>query len=229
MSCKVVIVSLFLFDGYLMAVGGNLISFFSADFNLLYSSAIIFVLCLALLEGVGLLVGLSIASALDDLLPIDLDIDTELTSGGLNAIIGWLYLHRLPFLVWLLLFLTSFGMAGLSINYISVLPSLISFPIALLFAIFSCRVVGKKIASIMPKNESSAISSHSFSGKVATITVGKASKGNAAEAVLQDEFNQKHYLMVEPEEQDQEFIQGTKVVLIEKLQNSWLAIEFKSL
>jgi len=204
-----------------------MIAFFSADFNLLYSSSILFVLCLGLLEGVGLLVGLSFASALDDLLPLDLDIDTELSSGGLNAIIGWLYLHRLPFLVWLLLFLSSFGIAGLSINYLSVLPSLISFPIALVIAIFSCRILGKKIATIMPKNESSAISSNSFSGKVATITVGKASKGNAAEAVLQDEFNQKHYLLVEPEEQDQEFIQGTQVVLIEKLQHSWLAIEFK--
>ena len=200
-----------------------------ADYNLLYSSALFFVLCLAMLEGVGLLIGLSLASALDDLLPIDLDVDTDvpLSSGGLSAVLGWLYLHRLPFLVWLLLFLTSFAMAGLTVNYMFVLPTLLSFPIALVIAIVNCRILGKKIAMVMPKNESSAISSHSFSGKVATITVGKASKGNAAEAVLHDEFKQKHYLLVEPELQDQEFVQGTQVVLIEKLQNSWLAIEFK--
>lgn len=206
-----------------------MISFFSADFNLLYSCSILFVLCLALLEGAGLLIGLSIANALDDLLPLDLDIETELSATGLNAIIGWLYLHRLPFLVWLLLFLTSFGMAGLSINYIYALPSLISFPIAFIIAIFSCRLLGRQIAIIMPKNESSAISSNSFAGKVATVTLGKARKGNAAEAMWQDEFNQKHYLLVEPEEEGQEFTQGTQVLLIEKLQNSWLAVKFKPL
>ncbi|PKF60870.1 hypothetical protein CW745_13430 [Psychromonas sp. psych-6C06] len=206
-----------------------MLAFFSADFNLLYSCSLLFVICIALLEGVGLLVGLSIASALDDIIPIDLDIDTELPSGGLNALIGWLYLHRLPFLVWLLLFLTSFGIAGLSINYLIALPSLISFPIVLIIALFSCRILGKKIAIIMPKNETSAISSHSFAGKIATITIGKARKGSAAEAVLQDEFNQKHYLLVEPEEANQEFTQGTQVVLIEKLSRSWIAIEFKPL
>lgn len=203
-----------------------MLSFFMADSNLLYSSALLFVICLALLEGVGLLIGLSLASALDDILPIDIDADVALSSGGLSAILGWLYLHRLPFLVWLLLFLCSFGIAGLSINYVTALSSLISFPLALIAAVFSCRFLGKKIATIMPKNESSAVSFHSFSGKVATITVGKARKGNAAEAVFQDEFNQKHYLLVEPEHSNQEFIQGTQVVLIEKRQHSWLAIKF---
>lgn len=180
---------------------------------------------LALLEGIGLVIGLSIASAFDDL--FSFDVDATLPSGGLSGVLGWLYLSRLPILVWLILFLTSFGIAGLSINFIILLPTLLSFPIALVIAIFSCRIIGGKIAAIMPTNESSAISSHSFTGKIATITVGKASKGNAAEAVLHDDFHQKHYLMVEPELQGDEFVQGTKVVLIEKLSRSWLAIEFK--
>lgn len=204
-------------------------SFFIADYNLLYSSALLFVLFLALLEGVGLVLGLSIANVLDDILPIEMDVDVSLSSGGLSAVLGWLYLHRLPFLVWLLLFLTSFGIAGLSINHVIVLPSLVSFPVALVLAMFSCRILGKQIARIMPTNESSATSSQSFSGKIATITVGQASKGNAAEAVLQDDFNQKHYLLVEPENEGQEFKQGTQVVLVEKLHHSWSAIEFKPL
>ena len=204
-----------------------MLSFFTADYNLLYSCALLFVLFLALLEGVGLLMGLSIANALDDILPIDVETDVTLSTGGLSAIVGWLYLHRLPFLVWIILFLTSFGIAGLSVNHIIILPSLVSFPIALLIAILSCRILGKQIARVVPKNESSAISSNSFSGKIATITIGKASKGNAAEAVLLDDFKQKHYLLVEPEKQGQEFNQGTQVILIEKLHHSWLAIEFK--
>ncbi len=231
MSQTIANISFYLFDSSLRRKGDNLFSFLMADFNLLYSCALFFVIGLALLEGLGLLIGLSLASALDDLLSIDLDVDANVTlsSGGLSALLGWLYVFRLPFLVWLLLFLTSFGIAGLSVNYIVALPTLLSFPIALVIAIFSCRILGKQIATIMPKNESSAISSNSFSGKVATITVGKARKGSAAEAVLHDEFNQKHYLLVEPEQQGQEFVQGTQVVLVEKIKSSWLAIEFKTL
>jgi len=210
-----------------MVFGGHLFSFFISDFNLLYSCAIFFVIGLALLEGIGLLIGLSVAGALDDLFSFDVDIDATLPSGGLSGILGWLYLSRLPVLVWLILFLTSFGIAGLSLNYLVVLPTLLSFPIALVAATFSCRILGRQIASIIPTNESSAISSHSFAGKIATITVGKARKGYAAEAVLNDDFHQKHYLMVEPEQQGDEFVQGTKVILIEKLPRSWLAIEFK--
>ncbi|WP_284203672.1 YqiJ family protein [Psychromonas marina] len=202
-------------------------SFFISEFNILYSCALFFVMGLALLEGIGLVIGLSMASAFDDMFSFDIDVDATLPSGGLSGVLGWLYLSRLPVLVWLILFLTSFGIAGLSINFIVILPTLLSFPIALIIAIFSCRILGGKIATIMPTNESSAISSDSFTGKIATITVGKARKGSAAEAVLHDDFHQKHYLMVEPEVQGQEFMQGTQVILIKKLSRSWLAIEFE--
>ncbi len=205
-----------------------MLAFFVADFNLPYSLALAIVIGLALIEGAGLLIGLSLISLFDDLIPIDLDVDAnaDLPSGGLTAFLGWLYFNQLPFLVWLLLFLTCFGVAGLTLNYIVNLTLIISLPVTLLLAILASRFLGKHIAQIIPKNESSASSSTSFAGKLATITIGKASKGNAAEAVLHDEFNQKHYVMVEPEQEQQVFEQGTQVVLIEKQQNSWIAIEF---
>ncbi|WP_026339261.1 OB-fold-containig protein [Psychromonas ossibalaenae] len=205
-----------------------MLAFFLADFNLPYSSALAIVLGLAFIEGAGLIIGLSLGSLLDDLLPMDLDInaDPNLPAGGLTAVLGWLYLKQLPFLVWLLLFLSGFGIAGLTLNFIINLPLFLSLPFALLAAVFISRLLGRQIARIIPKNESSALSNTSFSGKLATITIGRASKGNAAEAVLHDEFNQKHYVMVEPEQESLVFEQGTQVVLIEKLKSSWTAVEF---
>lgn len=202
-----------------------MLAFFVADFNLPYSLALAAVLALALIEGIGLLMGLSLVSLFDDLMPIELDLNTSLPS-GLTAFLGWLYLHQLPLLVWLLLLLSSFSVIGLTLNYIINLPLIVSLPITLLLAMFVSRFLGKQIAQIIPKNESSASSCASFAGKLATITIGKASKGNAAEAVLHDDFNQKHYVMVEPEQEQQVFEQGTQVVLIEKQQNSWIAIKF---
>ncbi len=204
-----------------------MLDFFLADFNLPYTLALTLVMAIALLEGVALIIGLSFASFLDELFVIDLDIDPELSSSGLSATLGWLYFHRLPFLVWLVLLLCSFGVVGSVLNFILVMPLFITLPISFVFTVFITRYLAKRIAKIIPRNESSAASSSSFSGKLATITIGKASKGNAAEAVLRDQFNQKHYVLVEPECDQQVFEQGTQVVLVEKLSSSWLAIEFK--
>ena len=55
------------------------------------------------------------------------------------------------------------------------------------------------------------------------ITIGKASFENPAEAMIYDSFNQKHYLMVAPESAQEVFIEGSEVVLLEKLENYWLA------
>lgn len=201
-------------------------AFFVADFNLIYSLTLALVLGLAVIEGIGLLLGLSLANLLDDILPLDLDLDIEVPSGGVTAILGWLYLNRLPFLIWLVLLLSSFGIFGLSLNYITPQPLLTSLPITLVAALFITRYLSKIIVKIIPKNESSALSVTSFSGKVATITIGRASKGNAAEAVFHDEFKQKHYVLVEPEADDEIFEQGCKVLLIEKQAKSWLAIKY---
>jgi hypothetical protein len=220
--------SYFIFQKSLPFEELSLLAFFLADFNLPYSLALAIVIGLALIEGTGLLIGLSLGSLLDELFSIDVDLDAtpELSTGGFTAVLGWLYFNQLPFLVWLLLFLSSFGITGLTLNYIINLPLLITLPVTLVVTLFVSRILGKGIANIIPKNESSASSNRSFAGKLATITIGQATKGNAAEAVLHDEFNQKHYVMVEPEQATQVFKQGTQVVLIEKHKSSWIAVEF---
>ncbi|WP_334313545.1 OB-fold-containig protein [Psychrosphaera algicola] len=77
----------------------------------------------------------------------------------------------------------------------------------------------------MPKEESSAVSKESFAGLLANITVGTAKLGQPAEAMIRDEFNQKHYVLVEPIEED-EFSQGENVVLVVKEGSRWLVTRF---
>ncbi|WP_371187493.1 OB-fold-containig protein [Thalassotalea maritima] len=210
-----------------------MLDFILSDLNFVYNVALAIVVGLSLLEGLALLIGASIMSLLDDMVDLNLDVDADVTTGGLTSVLGWLCLHKLPLLVWLVIMLTSFALCGLTYNYI-IASSLnidvlywLSKPFALLGAGFCCHYFGEAIAKIVPKNESSAVSVDGFVGKVATITIGKASKGNAAQAVLQDEFNQKHYVMVEPEQTQHTFPQGTTVVLLHKQANIWLASELK--
>lgn len=87
-----------------------MIEFLLADFNTGFAIALGMVIALAFLEGLGMLIGLSLMSLLDQISPIefDLEVDAEFSHGGLTPILGWLCLNRLPLLIWLVLFLTCF-------------------------------------------------------------------------------------------------------------------------
>lgn len=213
----------------------RLFNFLLADQNFIYTTALAIVLGISLLEGIGILLGMSLFAALDNLFDfdIDLDADADLSSGGITSVLGWLCIDRLPLLVWLILLLTSFGVLGLSLNWLagswqadyatSLTVTLVS-----VATLICTHYLGNGLAKIFPKNESSALSSRDFVGQVATITLGTAAKGKAAEAMFQDEHHQKHYVMVEPE-QDVKLVQGTRVVLLEKTASIWLVIEFTPL
>jgi len=216
-----------------------MIAFLLADFNTAFSIAFGTVIALALLEGLGMLIGLSLMSLLDQFSPIDLDLeldaviaDTDLGGGGITSLLGWLCLNRLPLLIWLVLFLTSFAISGYSLNFIalninaSVLPVFISTSMALVAALFLTRYLGTPLGRLLPKNESSAVSNNSFNGIIAKITIGTAKHNNPAEAALVDKFNQKHYVMVSPDNPTETFNQGDEVVLVEKQENIWLAVKF---
>lgn len=73
------------------------------------------------------------------------------------------------------------------------------------------------IAHILPSIESSAISSDEFVGAVAEITIGRASRGNPAEAKFTDNYSQPHFVLVEPFEEKELFAQGERVILVQKM------------
>lgn len=209
-------------------------AFFISDINLPYTIAISIVFLFTLIEILGLLVGLSLLEMFDNISPFDLDADSALPleGSGLTSVFDWLCINRLPMLIWLILLLTHFAITGFSLNFIAVSsfewqPSLyISLPVTICIALILTHFVGAALAKIIPKNDSSAVSTAAFNGKLARITIGTATKGNPAEAVLTDDNNQKHYVMVEPAYEHERFTQGTEVVIVEKLTSSWLAIPF---
>jgi hypothetical protein len=211
-----------------------MIEFLLADINIGFAIALCSVLALAILEGVGMLIGLSMMNLLDHISPIDLDIevDADLPAGGLTPLLGWLCLNRLPLLIWLVLFLTSFGITGYTLNYVLLnnfsanLPEILTYGLSFIFSLYTTHYIGKPLSRLLPKNESSAISNNSFNGLIATITIGTAKQDSPAEASLTDGFNQKHYVLVTPDSETEEFNQGQQVVLVEKKESFWLAIKF---
>ncbi|QSX33767.1 DUF1449 family protein [Shewanella avicenniae] len=207
--------------------------FLLSDQNFVFSCALCLMLVLALLEGVGALIGFSLGNLIDQALPVDLDLDADVSAelvnpaSGVTALLGWLCFAKLPFLVWLILALTSFSVSGYLVNATAqnlfnlLVPMYISLPLALLAMVWLTRLIGQPLARLLPKNESSAISSRSFVGKSARITIGTARRDLPAEAVLVDDFGQKHYILVAPED-DTELPAGTEVALLEKTERHFI-------
>lgn len=147
----------------------------------------------------------------DSLLDADFDADTDMNmdantdlSIGLKAL-DWLYVGRIPTMILLILFITSFCITGLIIQQVSfaVLGHYLSPWLASLDALVISVPVLKLLASllypILPKDESSAVSGDSFVGRQVRIILGYASIGSPAQAKLTDDHGQTHYLMVEPD------------------------------
>lgn len=188
-------------------------TFFLSEGNWLFSAALVVVAGIGILELLALLVGGSLSSMIDGL------VGDAPEAGGL----AWLHVGRLPLLVILVLLLTLFALLGLGLQAVVTavfgqgMPALAASPLALLGALPATRVASSALIRIMPRDESTAISSASFVGRTATLVSGEAKPGKAAEARFQDEYGQTHYVMVEPDAKSATLRAGERVLLLREL------------
>lgn len=214
-----------------MRMEASTVEFLFAQANLPFLISLSLVFLLGLFEGFSLILGYGLLGGLDDWLSFDVDPDTS----GFTGIAGWLCLDRLPLLIWFVLALVSFALVGYTSNFLAIiftdqaLHQVISLPIALFTTAFSCRYLGAALARVLPKNETSAVSIDSLSGCVGTVTLGCAVKGNPSEALVKDQYQQRHYVLVEPEMPGLEFRKGTQIVLLRRDGSVWTASIFDSL
>lgn len=141
---------------------------------------------------------------------------------ALSRLLGWLQVGRVPLLVLLVAFLTVFGLSGLIMQALAraligtPLPAfLVAIP-AVLTALPGTRVTGRILGRLIPSDETSVVSRTSFVGRVATITMGTATRDHPAEARLTDEHGQSHYMMVEPDDETESFSAGEQVLLVDR-------------
>jgi len=211
----------------------TLLEFIAADQNTLFSAALILMLMIAILEGITTIIGMGVSEMLEAVLPdFDFDFNTpDAPQSVLTKLLGWLNFGRVPLLIILVCFLSAFGLVGYSLQYLIVstglplIPQLIMVPVAFIIAMPFVRLFTNILQNIMPRDETSALSEKSFIGAMATITLGKATKGSPAEAKVTDKHGQTHYFMVQPHSEDEQFEQGESVLLSEQLSNGFYAIK----
>ncbi|WP_428034667.1 YqiJ family protein [Amphritea sp.] len=207
--------------------------FLTLSGNFPFTLSLTVMVVLALLEGAGLVVGLAFSSMLETLLP-DLSVDIDAAdipdSGILSRVLGWFYIGQVPFLVLLIILLTYFGLAGLFVQSLyrtltgHLLYSWLAIVPAAVLTLPLTRVSAKGIARVLPRDESEAVSSDSFIGRVAVITTGTARVGSPAQAKIKDQHGQTHYLMVEPDKNQPDQPQGSQVLIIKQQQSCFIVI-----
>jgi len=204
-----------------------------------FTLALTLVAGLFLLEIIMLVLGGSFLSMeadapeldLDADFDIDLDVEPDLAPDLSIAPSGLFGLKEVPFMMWLVSFLTMFGLAGLvlqsSLNatFGAPLPAILAALIALPAGLFGARFIARVIARIMPKHESEAMRTRYLGGHHGTITQGVAKRGKPAEAKIKDRFGNFHYLRVEPLDDADVIPQGAAVHVIRRKDGMFFVVD----
>jgi len=171
------------------------------------------------LEVVGLLFGAAFSELVDAALP-DFDADLDLDGGdAIGKLLAWLYVGKVPALILFAVFLAAFGLAGLAIQsaafavFGAPAPAFVAAPLAFFAALPVTRVIAAAVSRILPREESDAVSSDTFIGRVALIIRGEAKRGAPAEAKVADGKGLTHYILVEPDDAHSSFKEGAEVLL----------------
>ncbi|WP_374565211.1 YqiJ family protein [Ideonella sp.] len=194
-------------------------SLFITAETLPFGIAFALIIALALIEGLGMLIALSPSSWLDHLMvDVDADVDT-----GLDRMLGWLHLGRVPSLVLLVLFLAGYALFGYSLQAVVhglfgiYLPAWIAGLLAVPPGLVTVRSLGALIAQLIPRDETSAVSEQTLIGRTGVISGGAARRGMAGQARVKDSHGRSHYLMVEPDVDDEVFDDGVEVLIVRKV------------
>jgi hypothetical protein len=184
-----------------------------------FAVAVVIMLAIAVIEGAGIVAGVSFSAWLDHHLP-ELPVHAD---GISESWLGWLHVGKVPLLVLLTLFLTAFAFIGLACNGIVhrflgfFPPPLLSTPLAFLGALPVVRLSALAIARIVPGDETSAVPLSSLIGRIAVVVNGTARAGYPAQARTRNEAGQTFYVHVEPDSAGSEFAAGDAVLLVSQI------------
>lgn len=206
---------------------------FTEPSNIVFSISLGLMLMFAALECILLFLGGGSQSVFDQLLPEDshhVDFHPANNPNIFSKVFDWLYLGQLPLFIWLIIFLTTYGLSGLLIQGIferftgHLINGWIISPACLFLCMPLVRFNAKIAEKILPKDETTAIHIEELIGRTAIIILGDARANSPAQAKVQDQYGHTHYVLVEPAN-GEILKQGQSVILMDKTRNGFQAMK----
>lgn len=184
-----------------------------AHHNLPFAVALALMVLVALAQLFGLFGG-----------DLDADVDHDLSAdlGWIDGLQSFLGIGRVPFTIWLAIFL--FGYAGSGVGIQSLADGLLGAPLdpwlagvaALVPALPLTGLLSRPVAALLPGDETTAVTLDTLVGRRGRITIGKAKAGFPARAQVNDMHGHAHHIMVEPHEAGAEIIEGEHVLIVRR-------------
>ncbi|MGD9584073.1 MAG: OB-fold-containig protein [Lysobacterales bacterium] len=207
----------------------------TASANLPFTIALAMMGLLLALELLGYLIGTSLSGLLDGLIDFDFDLGegdgSELAGHSLvDRFMGWIHFGKVPVLILLATFLCSYGLLGLllqgtlSASLGIMLPAWLAGLLVVPPALSAVRLFGHGLARVLPGDETQVVSQQAMIGQIATIVLGSARQGAAAQARVRDRHGHSHYVMLEPDDPEQVFESGEQVLLVAQAGATYRAI-----
>ncbi len=211
----------------------NTLDFFLAPQNGPFTVAAVITLIIAIVQFLSLLLGLGVTEALDELMPdletelevdADADMDADLDFGEpgmLEQFFGWLNAGRVPMLVLLIVFLSSFAGTGyvaqaFATGFVGLRPSVLVGPLAFAAALPTTRGASRVLGRVLPKDESYAITPEDLVGEIATVTLGPVERETAGKAKVMDAHGNLHFVRVRSARPDASFDIGAEILLVRR-------------
>ena len=185
---------------------------FFAPENVIFSAALLLMLLIGAVQAVGL------AGDMD----ADLHADADGDVGVADALLAWAGIGRVPFLMWLVIFLALFGALGIGLQQLMTAltggpgTNLMMVPLAAIATVPLAGGAARVVARVLPGLETTAIERDELVGRYAEISIGTARVGHPARARVTDIHGQPHQIMVEPDSDDQVFQAGESVLLVKR-------------
>ncbi len=173
-------------------------------------------------EIISLLIGIGVFDFLNDIdLGIDHDMDIDGSTFSIGSFFAYINPKKVPFSMLLMVMFFMFSFFGAMIqDTLGYMPLTATIPISLILTFFLLRYISSFLSLILPKLETEAVGVDSFIGKEATIIDKISKRDYPARAKLIDEFKSEHYVRVEPFNENEQYLEGDRVLVVQKMKNS---------
>jgi hypothetical protein len=182
------------------------------------------IIAVGAVELASIVVGFSFS----ELIGSTIDLDGHGDHPLLNAL-AWMNVRGVPFLVFLMIALAFFAMAGFLIQDIAAatataLPLWIAVPAAFVVAMPFVRWTSGTLANLIPRDESYAVDIASLVGRVGRVAVGPLDQGPPGRVRVKDEHDNLHTVTASAAPDSPPLPQGAEVLLVDRINSRFIAV-----